>query len=177
MHHASRRRTMAIRPCSARSTDQLSAPENPSDGIIADHSAQSPDCRRLRRLHRHADLGALVHADAGAIHTPDRRTEGRGPEPPVAGHKTRTKTESGRRGLDDRFGNSRFAERCWWTARGSNSRPPRCERGALPAELAAHDLPSLAWASSLSETDSAASRRHPPVPLRSLDSVINAYSD
>jgi hypothetical protein len=25
----------------------------------------------------------------------------------------------------------------WWTARGSNSRPPRCERGALPAELAA----------------------------------------
>jgi hypothetical protein len=26
----------------------------------------------------------------------------------------------------------------WWTAGGSNSRPPRCERGALPAELAAH---------------------------------------
>src|SRR5437773_906357 len=26
----------------------------------------------------------------------------------------------------------------WWTARGSNSRPPRCERGALPTELAAH---------------------------------------
>src|SRR6266850_6810399 len=26
----------------------------------------------------------------------------------------------------------------WWTARGSNPRPPRCERGALPAELAAH---------------------------------------
>ena len=26
----------------------------------------------------------------------------------------------------------------WWTARGSNSRPPHCERGALPAELAAH---------------------------------------
>ena len=25
----------------------------------------------------------------------------------------------------------------WWTAGGSNSRPPRCERGALPAELAA----------------------------------------
>ncbi len=28
----------------------------------------------------------------------------------------------------------------WWTAGGSNSRPPRCERGALPAELAAHIL-------------------------------------
>ena len=25
----------------------------------------------------------------------------------------------------------------WWTAGGSNSRPPRCERGALPTELAA----------------------------------------
>ena len=29
----------------------------------------------------------------------------------------------------------------WWTAGGSNSRPPRCERGALPAELAAHFWP------------------------------------
>ena len=28
----------------------------------------------------------------------------------------------------------------WWTAGGSNSRPPRCERGALPAELAAQYL-------------------------------------
>src|SRR6185369_17708723 len=28
----------------------------------------------------------------------------------------------------------------WWTAGGSNSRPPRCERGALPAELAAHQV-------------------------------------
>src|SRR5579884_36815 len=25
----------------------------------------------------------------------------------------------------------------WWTAWDSNPRPPRCERGALPAELAA----------------------------------------
>ena len=31
----------------------------------------------------------------------------------------------------------RRAGRGWWTARGSNPRPPRCERGALPAELAA----------------------------------------
>ena len=26
----------------------------------------------------------------------------------------------------------------WWTRRGSNPRPPRCERGALPAEPRAH---------------------------------------
>ena len=26
----------------------------------------------------------------------------------------------------------------WWTRRDSNPRPPRCERGALPAELLAH---------------------------------------
>ena len=26
----------------------------------------------------------------------------------------------------------------WWTERDSNPRPPRCERGALPAELSAH---------------------------------------
>src|SRR5262245_59965653 len=26
----------------------------------------------------------------------------------------------------------------WWTAGGSNPRPPDCEPGALPAELAAH---------------------------------------
>ena len=28
----------------------------------------------------------------------------------------------------------------WWTAWGSNPRPPRCERGALPTELAAHKV-------------------------------------
>ena len=27
----------------------------------------------------------------------------------------------------------------WWTRPGSNRRPPRCERGALPAELLAHE--------------------------------------
>ncbi len=144
MHHASRRRTMAIRPCSARSTDQLSAPENPSDGIIADHSAQSPDCRRLRRLHRHADLGALVHADAGAIHTPDRRTEGRSALIAKLGHKMVTQRKRRLRRLEDGVRNCGTTGKFWWTAGGSNSRPPRCERGALPAELAAHDLSSLA---------------------------------
>ena len=34
--------------------------------------------------------------------------------------------------------NQRNAAENWWTAGGSNSRPPRCERGALPTELAAH---------------------------------------
>src|SRR5207247_1522284 len=29
--------------------------------------------------------------------------------------------------------------RIWWTRRDSNPRPPRCERGALPAELLAHE--------------------------------------
>jgi Phage integrase family len=33
-------------------------------------------------------------------------------------------------------------EELWWTAGGSNSRPPRCERGALPTELAAHCDPN-----------------------------------
>ena len=28
--------------------------------------------------------------------------------------------------------------RCWWTVWGSNPRPQRCERCALPAELTAH---------------------------------------
>ncbi len=28
----------------------------------------------------------------------------------------------------------------WWTRGDSNPRPPRCERGALPAELLAHGV-------------------------------------
>jgi hypothetical protein len=39
--------------------------------------------------------------------------------------------QSGQNGKRDRRND-------WWTARGSNPRPPHCERGALPAELAAH---------------------------------------
>src|SRR5207249_1216132 len=38
-----------------------------------------------------------------------------------------------------RWGWGPNAIKYWWTAGGSNSRPPRCERGALPTELAAHD--------------------------------------
>ena len=36
-----------------------------------------------------------------------------------------------------------FMSEGWWTAQGSNLRPPRCERGALPAELAAHSVGHL----------------------------------
>src|SRR5580765_3407849 len=35
-----------------------------------------------------------------------------------------------------------IAKENWWTAGGSNSRPPRCERGALPTELAAQPTAS-----------------------------------
>ena len=35
-----------------------------------------------------------------------------------------------------------FLKNFWWTAGGSNSRPPRCERGALPTELAAQSTNS-----------------------------------
>ena len=31
----------------------------------------------------------------------------------------------------------------WWTRRGSNPRPQRCERRALPAELRAHSIRAL----------------------------------
>src|SRR5207245_801858 len=32
-----------------------------------------------------------------------------------------------------------FLKGFWWTRGDSNPRPPRCERGALPAELLAHE--------------------------------------
>src|ERR1700719_4272061 len=35
--------------------------------------------------------------------------------------------------------NRMFVEYFWWTRGDSNPRPPRCERGALPAELLAHE--------------------------------------
>ena len=43
----------------------------------------------------------------------------------------------------------------WWTRGDSNPRPPRCERGALPAELLAHEQqPILANAAHLANTPS-----------------------
>ena len=35
--------------------------------------------------------------------------------------------------------------RIWWTRGDSNPRPPRCERGALPAELLAHRFSQLSY--------------------------------
>src|SRR5712692_772231 len=66
----------------------------------------------------------------------------------------------------------------WWTAGGSNSRPPRCERGALPTELAAPWMdPSVYLASTSryfnappvlkSTTDSSRSIK-PPASRRSI---------
>ena len=55
--------------------------------------------------------------------------------PCVDWHKTGT---TARRHPARDEGLAQIVEEKWWTARGSNSRPPRCERGALPAELAAH---------------------------------------
>ena len=46
-------------------------------------------------------------------------------------HRRSGWAESGQNG-------KRRRKKDWWTARGSNSRPPHCERGALPTELAAH---------------------------------------
>ena len=49
--------------------------------------------------------------------------------------------DSGLQGLDPQpMGEDQPSNRrkVWWTAGGSNPRPPHCERGALPTELAAH---------------------------------------
>lgn len=35
----------------------------------------------------------------------------------------------------------RYRRKAWWSRRDSNPRPPRCERGALPAELLPHGSP------------------------------------
>jgi Phage integrase family len=44
------------------------------------------------------------------------------------------------RRTDKKSSEDDFPNEFWWTAGGSNSRPPRCERGALPTELAAHSV-------------------------------------
>src|SRR5512132_3530944 len=49
-------------------------------------------------------------------------------------------TDFAESGLPRRSSLVSHASEVWWTAGGSNSRPPRCERGALPAELAAHSV-------------------------------------
>ena len=59
-----------------------------------------------------------------ALHASDRGAEGSGAGVVQFVHKLSTRAGRG-------------GEKGWWTAWGSNPRPPRCERGALPAELAA----------------------------------------
>jgi hypothetical protein len=62
----------------------------------------------------------------------------------------------------------------WWTARGSNPRPPHCERGALPTELAAHVNRlecSLARLIVCAPTLSLASRNEPPQLRRPCGTV------
>ena len=61
---------------------------------------------------------------------------------------------------------------CWWTAGGSNSRPPRCERGALPAELAAHFVGCTHLASRTrirAQARTASVTRHSREPQRAAD--------
>ena len=58
----------------------------------------------------------------------------------------------------------------WWTARGSNPRPRRCERRALPAELAAHDCPTTAIMRGSNETP-------PRCEDRAGDSLYHARPD
>jgi hypothetical protein len=56
----------------------------------------------------------------------------------------------------------------WWTWGGSNPRPPRCERGALPAELHAHRcFVSLANARKAAKPDYA-SRSALPQPVHRM---------
>ena len=56
----------------------------------------------------------------------------------------KTKGPAGRCGEPYR-GREKFLCNEWWRIRDSNPRPPRCERGALPAELAAHDAVKAKW--------------------------------
>ena len=65
----------------------------------------------------------------------ERKTEALGSLTEVFGHKPVT---IGERSFRRPVQPEGIVRKDWWTAGGSNSRPPRCERGALPAELAAH---------------------------------------
>ena len=81
-----------------------------------------------------------IERKRAALETFDRVLEDGPPpvtasEPPAKEHIASTRAVvNGEDGIE----NEEFPEENWWTAGGSNSRPPRCERGALPTELAAH---------------------------------------
>jgi len=80
-----------------------------------------------------------IERKRAALETFDRILEGDAPvsarESPAKEHKASTRAVMNG---DVEPESDEFAEEFWWTAGGSNSRPPRCERGALPTELAAH---------------------------------------
>ena len=103
------------------------------------HTAISRMVARVRRLHGDGGERAQLDADAGAVHAPDRGAQSRRVwlVRAFARRHNRVTFVGGTRGELERI--EGFAEENWWTAGGSNSRPPRCERGALPTELAAPD--------------------------------------
>jgi hypothetical protein len=129
--------------------------------------------RGAARSYGNVDLGALLDANAGAVHPSDRRAEARGARNVrLRGHKLATRTSRRSRTKKKAVRRRPFPEQFWWTAGGSNSRPPRCERGALPAELAAHGLDGSSAAHTLRARESC-DRKLPiltcPFPARQCD--------
>jgi hypothetical protein len=49
--------------------------------------------------------------------------------------------------IQHQIGADRGTRGAWWTVRGSNPRPQRCERCALPTELTAHMFEKDRWQS------------------------------
>ena len=80
---------------------------------------------------------ALFDADVRANTRPTGERKIGAVEPP-AGEKVGTNENAAPEGSEAASEIAEVTEGIWWTAGGSNSRPPRCERGALPTELAAH---------------------------------------
>ena len=101
---------------------------------------QSPSATCMPQTRANAEIGVLNAQEAGR----EQREEcgGRGARRRGVGRVTLKRGRSGTtptlafrakkipadKGWDFKY---------WWTEGGSNSRPPHCERGALPAELSA----------------------------------------
>src|SRR5262249_41624176 len=128
--HAARDRTIQARK------DLVGGCDHPH---AAPYRTVTHDRTRSRRPHCDGSIRALVDTDARSLFASNRRADARSAETfdssPQTGHKNpRTMLYNEKRQPKLPL----FSEECWWTAGGSNSRPPRCERGALPTELAAH---------------------------------------
>jgi integrase len=104
---------------------------------LRQHCSIAHDRARSGRLYGDVDLRPFIDKNVGTLHSPDARTTNRRAGHVRFVHKVSTKVR--RRGRTAKRGSRSclFPEEFWWTAGGSNSRPPRCERGALPTELAA----------------------------------------